>query len=657
MRSIPVLLSILGATSGWASAPASEAREWTPEKMMQVKRVGDPRPAPDGKRLLFTVTEPVMTSEKSEYLTQIHLSEGVTSRPLTFGEKPSTQPRWSPDGSRIAFLSSRSGKNQIYLLRLDGGEAEPLTAVKGGIEQLAWSPDGTRIAFAMTDPKGEDDEKREKGKDDSTWLEEKPKNSRLWILPLAAGPQGKREPLPVDLPAGHVQAFVWSPDGLRLAVTLQKTSKADDWPSRRIVLVDALGRKAVGEPLAGGQGGSAAFSPDGRWLAFSRDEHGPRWASHKRYWLQPTAGGEARPLPLTPDGQPELVGWSGDSRRLVFSEAFRTRSALFTLDAQEGRITPLEFGGGLASAAAMDPSGRHLGFVLQSTGRAPEAHRASLEAFIPQVASAVNAGLPSLPLGPTEVIRWKGADGLEIEGLLTLPPDRDGKRVPLILNIHGGPAGVFTESFTANAAIYPIAAFAAKGIAVLRPNPRGSSGYGAPFRFANMADWGGKDLKDLLAGVDKVIDMGIADPGRLGVMGWSYGGFMTSWIITQTHRFKAASVGAAVTNLMSFNGVTDIPHFVPDYFGGQSWEKLDLYIQHSAMFQAKGVRTPTLIQHCEGDLRVPISQGYEFFNALKQQGVPVRMLVVPRQAHGPTEPKALLKVMQTNLDWFAERLR
>ncbi len=222
--------------------------------------------------------------------------------------------------------------------------------------------------------------------------------------------------------------------------------------------------------------------------------------------------------------------------------------------------------------------------------------------------------------------------------------------------MHGGPTGVFTEACTATASIYPIAAFAAKGIAVLRPNPRGSSGYGRDFRFANLADWGGKDYQDLMLGVDKVIAMGVADPDRLGVMGWSYGGFMTSWIITQTKRFKAASVGAAVTNLVSFNGTTDIPGFVPDYFGGQSWDRPQAYLDHSPIFHVKGVSTPTLIQHCEGDLRVPISQGYEFYNALKQQGVPVRMLVLPRQTHGPTEPRALLKVMETNLDWFAQGL-
>ncbi len=177
------------------------------------------------------------------------------------------------------------------------------------------------------------------------------------------------------------------------------------------------------------------------------------------------------------------------------------------------------------------------------------------------------------------------------------------------------------------------------------------------FRHANYKDWGGGDYKDLMAGVDHVIGMGVADANRLGVMGWSYGGFMTSWVITQTRRFKAASIGAAVTNLMSFTGTADIPGFIPDYMGAQFWDNLDVYRQHSAMFNIKGVSTPSLIQHCEGDLRVPISQGYELYNALKQQGVPVRMLVMPRQAHGPTEPKMLLKIMRTNVEWFDKMLR
>ncbi len=207
-------------------------------------------------------------------------------------------------------------------------------------------------------------------------------------------------------------------------------------------------------------------------------------------------------------------------------------------------------------------------------------------------------------------MKWKSKDGKEIEGLLTYPINyQAGTKVPLILNIHGGPTGVFQQTFIGGRGSYPLATFASRGYAILRPNPRDSSGYGKDFRYANQKDWGGADYQDLMSGVDKVIEMGVADPNRLGVMGWSYGGFMTSWIVTQTKRFKAASAGAPVTNLMSFNGTADIPAFVPDYFGGQAWENVEIYQKHSPMFNVKGVTTPTLIQHGEADIRVPISQG------------------------------------------------
>jgi dipeptidyl aminopeptidase/acylaminoacyl peptidase len=277
-----------------------------------------------------------------------------------------------------------------------------------------------------------------------------------------------------------------------------------------------------------------------------------------------------------------------------------------------------------------------VGYVSQNSDHAPEAFVTTLDSFAATQVSRVNADAPSHPIGRTEVIRWKSTEGLEIEGLLTYPVGYEkGRRYPLILNIHGGPAGVFVQSYLAARGIYPLAAFSAQGYAVLRPNPRGSSGYGKAFRHANRKDWGGGDYRDLMAGVDDVVARGIADPERLGVMGWSYGGFMTSWTITQTKRFKAASVGAGVTNLMSFNGTADIPSFVPDYFGG-AWDNLELPTGPLRDVQVKGVTTPTLILHGEADVRVPVSQGYEFYNALKRQKVPVKMVTHPRQPHGRT---------------------
>ena len=229
--------------------------------------------------------------------------------------------------------------------------------------------------------------------------------------------------------------------------------------------------------------------------------------------------------------------------------------------------------------------------------------------------------------------------------------------MPLVVIVHGGPTGVFTQSFIGSRGAYPIAAFAEAGLAVLRVNPRGSSGYGKDFRYANYDDWGFGDYNDIMSGVDHVIAMGVADADRLGIMGWSYGGYMTSWVITQTDRFKAASVGAGVTNLMSFTGTADIPGFIPDYFQDEFWDDLEPYRKHSAMFNVAGVTTPTLIQHGENDARVPVSQGYELYNALKRQGVETQMVVYPRQPHGIREPRLQLDAMKRNLEWFTTRLK
>ncbi len=633
---------------------------WTPELEMKVKAVGAVRVSPDGKKVVYTVSSPVMAPDKSEFVTQNWLAntDGSETVQLTYAEKSSDNPRWSPDGKMLAFTSGRSGKTNLYMLRIAGGESEQLTDVKSGVGNFAWSPDGTRIGFVLRDAPTDEEEKGNKGKDDWKWIDENVKLNRLNVVNVQKDANGKRD-LRVLTKEGNIEGdFDWSPDSKTIVFTRTRTPKVDYWPSADLFAVDVVSGTVKSLAATNAAESGPAFSPDGKSISFLISDDPARWAGYRRIAVIPAGGGAPRLLAETFDAQPGVIDCSNDGKRLYFVETRGTVSRLATIDVTSGAVTDLNKGNEVLGAVSFNNSRSMIGFTMQSSDKAPEAFVTSIQSFAPVQVSRANADLPKLPVGKTEVVKWKSKDGQEIEGLLTYPVGyKQGTRVPLLLVIHGGPAGVFTQSFVAGRGPYPIASFSSSGYAVLRPNPRGSSGYGQKFRFANIKDWGGGDYQDLMTGVDHVIGMGVADPERLGVMGWSYGGFMTSWVITQTKRFKAASAGAAVTNLMSFIGTADIPSFIPDYFGGQPWENLEIYRTHSAMFNAKGVSTPTLIQHGEADERVPISQGFEFYNALKVQNVPVRMITFPRMPHGLTEPKMILKSKQTNMEWFEKYLR
>ena len=662
MKTLATAAIFLGLVVLFASGVTAQtsAAAWDPEMQLKVRAVGTPRVSPDGKRMVYTVSEAVTTPEKSEFVTQIWMATIAAKEnvQITFGDKSSTNPKWSPDGNWIAFASNRKdNKNNLYLLSLNGGEAEPLTDVKSAVTNFAWSPDGRSIAFTMTDPKSEEEEKNDKAKNDFRWVDENLKMSRLYVLATQKDADGKREPRKLTTGNYNVDEFDWSADSSRIAFSHTKTPVANDWTSSDVSIIEVATARVTVLANSPAAESSPVYSPDGNSIAIIVSDNPPRWAQTGVIQIFSTNGAQPKSLIASYDGQPGIAGWSADGRRIYFSEAKGTGTQIYALDVAANRIEEIKTSPAVYSAVALNRSGTTFGFVRQTPDTPGDAYVASVSDFMPVQISRVNADLKTPPVGRTEVIRWKAKDGKDIEGLLTYPVGyQTGQRVPLILNIHGGPTGVFQQTFIGGRGVYPLATFASRGFAILRPNPRGSSGYGTEFRRANMQDWGGGDYQDLMAGVDRVIEMGVADPDRLGVMGWSYGGFMTSWTVTQTHRFKAASAGAPVTNLMSFNGTADIPSFIPDYFGGQSWEVMDRYQRHSPMFNVKGVTTPTMIQQGDADIRVPISQGYEFYNALKVQGVPTRMLVLPRQPHGPNEPKMQLAAMKANLEWFEKYL-
>lgn len=654
------------------SASAAEPAAWTAELMLKVKLIGEPALSPDGRRVAFGASTPAMDGEKSEWISQIHLvgSDGSSALQLTRGERSSTSPAWSADGEWIAFLSSRSstGRANLWRIRVDGGEAEQLTDEKGGITEFAYAPDGSQLAFVMPDPKSEAEERAEREKRDAYVVHENHRRSRLYVVPVAADAAGKRPVRKLTTGELHVgdtvgvllasRHFDWSPDSTKIAFAHQPTPLVDDWRKSDISLVDVASAKVT--PLAATSAAETqpVFSPDGRLIACAVSDDPPHWAFAFRVQLITPAGEVVRKLAESHDQRPMLVGWSQDARSVLFSETQRTIQRLSALPIDGSRPVDLSPNDRMVSTPVLSARRTHVAYVSETTETAPEISVTPSGQFEPRQASHVQ-DIPRLPTGKTEVMTWKSADGREIEGLLTLPPDhRAGTRLPFLIIVHGGPMGVFTQLSTLGMVRpqYPIAVFASRGYAVLRVNPRGSSGYGKEFRYANYGDWGNGDYRDIMTGVDAAIERGIADPERLGVMGWSYGGFMTSAIITQTRRFKAASVGAGLPNLMSFAGTTDIPEFMSDYMQGEYWDRFDQWRAHSPLFRVKGTTTPTLIQHGDKDLRVPISQGYELYHALKRQGTAVRMVVYPRQAHALHEPKLQLDAAQRNVEWFDQWL-
>ncbi len=641
----------------------TESREWSIEGQIHYPLINEVAISPDGGRVVFTVREPLLTEEKSQFIHHLYLAdvESGEKRQLTFGEGSETQPRWSPCGGHIAFVSTRKEKSNLYAMRADGGEAWALTDnEKYGITTIGWAPNGESIAFLMPEPPTEEKEKKAKAKDDAYLWHDEYDYQHLYRVPFSVGPRELPEVKQITKGEFQVVDFDWLPDGERIALKHQPSPLAEEWPNSRLALVQSDPEESVeGDRLRdlgllASWGLGLKVSPNGKWVACVTGDRPVARASSSRITLYPTDVGEDRPLFRTPDSLSYLVGWSPDGGSVYSYESESVTSQLWELPASGGegrKLTRTEFrrkaydvgSSGLIAYAAEDFDMMNTVFVLD-----------------PEEGTERMVALPDLPeewpdaeIPRAEVIAWKSVDGLEIEGVVYYPLGREeGKRYPLVVEVHGGPADVWGRTFAADPEYGNTAELCQKGFTMLRANPRGSRGYGKEFRFANYDDWGGGDYEDIMAGVDHLIEEGLADPERMGILGWSYGGFMTSWVITQTDRFRAACVGAGVTNLMSFNGTSDIPSLIPDYFHGEFWDDLEPYGSHSPMFQVKGVRTPTLIQHGEKDTGVPVSQGQELFNALRRQGVPTQMVIYPRQPHSIGEPRLQMDCSKRVVQWF-----
>ena len=644
--------------------------QWTIEQQIHYPLIGELVISPDGNQVIYVPREPLMTEERSEFVTQLYLArEGQQPRQLTFGEQSSYSPRWSPDGRYIAFVSRRSGRANLFVMHADGGEAWALTCFdKSDVSNPQWSRDGQQIAFVMSPVPSEDKQKRTKARDDAQVWDQGHTMAQLFVLPFSIAPRTAPEARQVTQGTFQVLTFDWSKDGRRLVFTAWPSPIADTWPEAWLgsIVIDrgqGSADKDQEQPAEPQRLGSTAsywpapwVSPDGRLVACVVSNGKPRWAFDGRIALFPIEGGEPQILHATPDNQPELIGWTADGSALIIDEVSGVGSQLMRLPI-DGSAPHMINGPAMFTFPSLSPNGAIA--VASEDFEQPNAiDLISANGEHKRLATLpMPSDWPAAALPRAEVLQWHAPDGTRVEGILTYPLDEQAGPAPLVVVVHGGPTGVFQRTYLGTPVGYgQICALAERGYATLRVNPRGSSGYGRDFRFANDNDWGFGDFQDIMSGVDLLIERGIANAQRLGIMGWSYGGFMTSWAITQTDRFKAACVGAAVTNLNSFNGTADIPSFIPDYFGGEFWDDDSAYRKHSPMVHVGRVSTPALIQHGAEDTRVPLSQGREFYNALRRRGIPTELVIYPRQGHIFEEPRLIIDVRKRTLEWFEKYL-
>jgi dipeptidyl aminopeptidase/acylaminoacyl peptidase len=648
---------------GWNSAFSQGQRLLTPEDIVDIRDVADVQVSRDGKRVAFVVTEPADPKKpelpRNKNIWVVPADGSEAARPFAASPKSDTHPRWSPDGRYLAFLSDRGepigeekeAKNQLYLLRTDGGEAEQLTSTKGGVEDFKWSRDGRMIAFTARDAMSEEEQKKQKDRDDAVYVDHDYKYARLWDVSIA-----DRKPEQITKQNLEVSDFAWSPDGSELALRVASTPRLDDvyWQSKLVVV-----RRLTGEAvctISESAGGGVHWSPDGQTILF-----GQYTPAKIAQWLavEPASGGVVRYLLKDYPGTMLSAEWEADSKHILAESKEGTKDGFLHIDPINGSWKKLK-----AETALPGPDftasadGRVIAYRYQ-TGDTPSEVWCLVEGGVPHRLASVNPQVSGWRLGAVKEITWKNKkDGQTIYGVLVTPPDfKVGQPYPTIVQIHGGPQWAWWTGWLGSWHEWA-QLLASRGYVVFLPNPRGSIGQSWQFAEANRDDWGGGDFQDIMDGLDELVAQKIADPNRLGVGGWSYGGFMTSWTVTQTDRFKAAVVGAAVTNLFSFDGTTDItPSFLRAYFLDIPFGRRTDYDKHSAMTFLQNCKTPSLVLHGAADERVPTSQGWEFYNGLKMLGVPVEMVVYPREHHGFTERAHEVDLLRRILAWYDKYLK
>jgi dipeptidyl aminopeptidase/acylaminoacyl peptidase len=616
--------------------------------------------APDGTKAAFVVIEYLPDQPKARSRVWIADMSGGEARPLTSSPRGDISPSWSPDSREVAYISrgkDEKDKPQLHIIGADGSNDRQVCAMPNGVENAEWSPDGNHIAIISL-------EGEKPGEDPKVFTPGSGQCRRLWTVR-----PGSDTPEAVTPDGFSVWQYAWSRDSQQFAVYYSAGPDLTSWYRGQIGIVAASGGVIRQVSRLTRQACALAWSPDGAQLAYI----GGEWSDPDRgggdIFILDVASGETRNLTPGITYNPAWCAWFPNGQRLLYAGFTGVTYCIGTVNVADGARTTLVKDILLADFhyphLSMTPDMRQCVATVKTQHPSNVWH--GTLAFTDNTATGIewrqltrlNPILEeTLAIAPTEHIRYVGADGWQIDALFTppLPGTHKGDGLPpLVVNVHGGPSGAFDSGWD----LYRSQILPAAGFALLRVNPRGSMGGGVAFADAVLGDMGGKDMQDIMAGVDYLIERGLVDGERMGIMGWSYGGFMTAWVVTQTTRFKAAVMGAGVCDFHSFHAQTNIPDWDMRALGKEPISPLDhpdAYRERSAITYAGRVVTPTLIVHGEQDECVPVNQAYAFYRALAERSLPTELVIYPREGHGPTEKAHIRDYQERFLNWFEKYL-
>ena len=619
------------------------------DDLLRLQQIGDPQISPDGSEIAYVVSAATLDVGQSAPTSCIWavMTTGGEPRQVTRGPSSDDLPRWSPDGQKLAYRSDRveRGIGQIYIVTRGLGEGVALSRFDGGLTDFVWSPDGRSIAAVVVDPKPPHDE----GADEILY-EDDSRFARIWIIDVATGSTTQ-----VTHGDEHIWELCWSPDGRFIAAVTSNTPHRWAWYRSSLSRINVSSGEVTELHVPERQIARPAWSPDGQWIAVTTSIWSDPGMTGGDVLLVSASGDEVRHLRASDARSHLTVHWESESRSLLTSALEHGGAAIcqVTLDGSAETLWREERG--LVSyGTTVSRDASVVAAVMSSWNEPPEVWVGRAGADVNwQCLTHHNDELSGRIPGRLETRHWNAPDGQEIQGLL-LRPDGipEGQAVPMVTMIHGGPTGTSAYTFSERGTTGWIPELLRRGVAVLLPNARGSAGWGLKFAEANQHDMGGADLQDVLAGVDDCVLSGLADPDRLGVCGWSYGGYLTAWAVTQTDRFKAAIAGASITNWVSFHGTSDIPAFDEFFYRADPYDLSGPYVGFSPIFEANRVTTPTLFLHGERDLICPVDQAKEMFRALRDRGVPTQCVIYPREGHPIRENLHRHDMLERGVEWL-----